>query len=123
MALIDDLKTILQIKDATRDSILNLIISKTDTALKRKLRLDDDAQIPTELSDIEFEVCVRRYNRLSNEGMSQYSQEGVSITFNSNDFNDFQQDIDDWKEANGKTQSSLGTVSFINGFHGDPDAL
>lgn len=95
---LSNLKTMLAIKDNGRDDILKLIIQNTKQALMFKLGVTNETDFPNELSYIELEVCVRRFNRLKNEGMSQYSQEGESITFNSNDFDDFQDDIDAWKK-------------------------
>lgn len=96
--VLSNLKTMLALKNDDRDDILKLIIQNTKQALMFKLGVTNEAQFPDELSYIELEVCVRRFNRLKNEGMSQYSQEGESITFNSNDFDDFQDDIDAWKK-------------------------
>lgn len=108
----------LGIKDNGRDDLLNLIIDNTEQALRFKLELTTDEKIPGELGYIELEVSVRRFNRLQNEGMSQYSQEGESITFNSSDFDDFLDDIDLWKRRNQKDVKSLGAVSFINPYVG-----
>ena len=104
----------LGIKNDDRDALLKLIIDNTDQALRFKLELAEDEKVPGELGYIELEVSVRRFNRLQNEGMSQYSQEGESITFNSSDFDDFLDDIDLWKRRNQKDVKSLGAVSFIN---------
>lgn len=108
----------LGIKDDGRDDLLQLIIDNTDQALRFKLELTESEKIPGELGYIELEVSVRRFNRLQNEGMSQYSQEGESITFNSSDFDDFLDDIDLWKRRNQKDVKSLGAVSFINPYAG-----
>ena len=110
-----DLKTMLQIKDNKRDDILNLISKNTESALCFKL---DEKKVPDELSYITLEVAIKRYNRIANEGMSQYSQEGESITFNSNDFDEFVDDIDQWKNNNDKKPKSLGGVAFINPYGG-----
>lgn len=110
-----DLKTMLQIKDNKRDDILNLISKNTESALCFKL---GEKKVPDELSYIALEVAVKRYNRIANEGMSQYSQEGESITFNSNDFDEFVDDIDQWKNNNDKKPKSLGGVAFINPYGG-----
>ena len=48
--------------------------------------------------------------------MKSYEQEGQSFTFESNDFDDLADDIDNWKEANGKSDKYLGTVSLIFGY-------
>ena len=116
--VLQNLKVMLGIKDDDRDALLKLIIDNTGQALRFKLELTKDDKIPGELGYIELEVSVRRFNRLQNEGMSQYSQEGESITFNSSDFDDFLDDIDLWKRRNQKDVKSLGAVSFINPYAG-----
>ena len=116
--VLQNLKVMLGIKDDDRDNLLKLIIDNTDQALRFKLELAEDEKVPGELGYIELEVSVRRFNRLQNEGMSQYSQEGESITFNSSDFDDFLDDIDLWKRRNQKDVKSLGAVSFINPYAG-----
>ena len=114
--MLADLKTMMEIKSDAQDDVLNLIIKNTTQALRFKLGLRDDEVFPNELAYISLEVCVRRYNRRKNEGMTSYEQEGQSFTFKSNDFDDFAYDINDWKESNGKNAKSLGTVSFISGY-------
>ncbi|MEN2327309.1 phage head-tail connector protein [Lacticaseibacillus paracasei] len=111
-----DLKTMMEIKTDAQDDVLNLIITNTTKALRFKLDLKPTEGFPEELSYIALEVCVRRYNRRKNEGMTSYEQEGQSFTFKSNDFDDFADDFNDWKDANGKNATSLGTVSFISAY-------
>ncbi|GBG94643.1 hypothetical protein LFYK43_11020 [Ligilactobacillus salitolerans] len=105
-----DLKTMLQIKDNSRDSILNLISKNTESALCFKL---GEKKVPDELSYIALEVAVKRYNRIANEGMSSYSQEGESITFSTNDFDEFTDDIADWKNDNGLVDDKAGRFLFL----------
>ncbi|OUN47126.1 hypothetical protein B5G22_06825 [Limosilactobacillus reuteri] len=118
-----NLKTMLQLKTDKQDDLLSLIIKNTEQALRFKLGLDNEGDLPSELGFISLEVCVRRYNRISNEGMASYSQEGQSITFNSSDFDDFEADINGWREQNGKNVKSLGKVQFFNPYRGDSRAL
>lgn len=120
---LSDLKTMLQLTTDKQDSLLNLIIKNTEQALSFKLSLSGDETIPEDLTFIALEVCVRRYNRISNEGMASYSQEGQSITFNSSDFDDFMDDINAWREQNGKNVKSLGHVQFFNPYRGDSRAV
>ena len=120
---IENLKTMLQLTTDKQDDLLNLIIENTEQALRFKLSLETKEVIPDELSFIALEVCVRRYNRLANEGMASYSQEGQSITFNSSDFDDFIDDINAWREQNGKNVKSLGHVQFFNPYRGDSRAI
>ena len=118
-----NLKTMLQLKTDKQDDLLSLIIENTEQALRFKLGLGQDVSFPSELGFISLEVCVRRYNRISNKGMASYSQEGQSITFNSSDFDDFEADINAWREQNGKNVKSLGKVQFFNPYRGDSRAL
>lgn len=88
--------------DNEQDQLLQLIMDNTNLQLIFKLGLDADIdKVPKSLSYIPIEVAVKRYNRLKNEGMTSYTQEGESITFNANDFDEFQNDIADWKKQHG----------------------
>lgn len=120
---IENLKTMLQLTTDKQDGLLKLIIDNTEQALSFKLGLAKGEDFPNELGFIALEVCVRRYNRLANEGMASYSQEGQSITFNSSDFDDFIDDINAWREQNGKNVKSLGHVQFFNPYRGDSRAI
>lgn len=120
--VLTNLKTMLALKSDKQDDILSLIITNTDQALRFKLELNTDEELPSELGYIELEVCVRRFNRLKNEGMSSYTQEGESITFNSSDFDDFMDDINLWKQRHGKDVKSLGKLQFFNPYRGDSRA-
>ena len=100
---LEDLKVMIGLADdnAQFDKVLGLIIKNTNLQLKFKLGLKPSGSVPTELEYIPMEVCVKRFNRLKNEGMTSYSQEGETISFDSNDFDDFLDDIAEWKKNNG----------------------
>ncbi|WP_314737075.1 phage head-tail connector protein [Limosilactobacillus urinaemulieris] len=86
------------------DEVLQLIIKNTELQLRFKLGLTSDIIfIPSEIEYIPLQVEVKRFNRLKNEGMISFTQEGESITFNTNDFDEFQSDIDEWKKQNGNS--------------------
>ena len=57
-----NLKTMLQLKTDKQDDLLSLIIKNTEQALRFKLGLDNEGDLPSELGFISLEVCVRRYN-------------------------------------------------------------
>lgn len=99
---LSDLKIMLGLSDENKesDSLLNLIIKNTELSLRFKLDLKPGEDIPSELSYIPLEVAVRRFNRIKNEGMTSYSQEGESITFSNNDFDAFESDIEEYKRRN-----------------------
>jgi len=107
----DKIKVLLGLKNTDQDNLLDVIIDNTEQALCFKLSTDG---IPKELNYILIEVAIKRFNRLKNEGMTSYSQEGESITFNSSDFDDFISDIQQWRADNNKNEKSLGKVHFIN---------
>ena len=111
MEVIDKIKTLLGLKDNDQDNLLNVIIENTEQALCFKLSVDE---VPKELDYVLVEVAIKRFNRLKNEGMTSYSQEGESITFNSSYFDDFNSDIQQWRADNNKNERSLGKVHFIN---------
>lgn len=118
--MLSKVKTLIGLNDDSQDTLLGVIIDTTDQALCFKLQEDI---VPTELSYIEQEVSIRRFNRIKNEGMASYTQEGESITFNSNDFDDFLDDINEWRRRHKKDVKSLGTVSFINPYGRDDHAI
>ena len=93
MDYLSNIKALLMLPDSAKDDLINVIIDNTKRALRVRLGLSSSDAVPDELSYIVVEVSVRRYNRLKNEGMVSYSQEGESIAFNSNDFADFEEDI------------------------------
>ena len=117
--VLKNLKTMLALKSDKQDEILELIINNTEQAMRFKLELNTDEELPSELGYIELEVCVRRFNRLKNEGMASYSQEGESITFNSSDFDDFMDDINLWKQRHSRDVKTLGKLQFFNAYRGD----
>lgn len=110
MDYLANIKALLMLPDSAKDDLINVIIDNTKRALRVRLGLSASDAVPEELSYIVVEVSVRRYNRLKNEGMVSYSQEGESIAFNSNDFADFEEDIKAWKDKNNKANE----VRFIN---------
>lgn len=110
-------KTLLDLQDDSKNDLLLTIISITKSALLFKLGLSDTDSIPVSLHYILVEVSIRRFNRLKNEGFSQYTQEGESITFDTSDFDSFNDDIALWKRMNNKVDS-LGTVQFLDAYAG-----
>lgn len=110
---LSEIKTMLQLTDDKRDDILKIIIKDTEQALSLKLGLENAKSIPDELDYIVRGVAVKRYNRLANEGMSAYSQEGESITYNTNDFDEYLDDINKWKDDHDKSKNLSGRFLFI----------
>lgn len=74
---------------------------------QRLCQLLGTEEIPNELQYIYNEVCIKRFNRLGNEGMSKYSQEGMSLDFFNSDFDEFKNDIDNWLAINKPQENRL----------------
>lgn len=72
-----------------------------------------ESEVPQELSYIVDEVSIKRFNRLTNEGMKSYSEDGLSITFEDDDFSGFWDDINRWLERKEDKQKSKYTVRFL----------
>lgn len=113
---LSQLKSLLGLTTTDFDTRLNLITELVMDALRFKLGLTESDPFPAELKYIGYEVSVKRFNRLKNEGMKSYSQEGESITFDDTDFDDYLDDINEWKRRKKVDEKSLGTVYFLNPF-------
>lgn len=100
-------KTALQLKSDEYDNLLELYLEDASDALKLLLSIQED--LPAELEHIVRAVAVKKFNRLKNEGMSSYSQDGESITFNSNDFDDFKDEIDQYRKDNNGLNQGMWT--------------
>lgn len=100
-------KTALQLKNDEYDNLLELYLEDARDALKLLLSVQED--LPAELEHIVRAVAVKKFNRLKNEGMSSYSQDGESITFNSNDFDDFKDEIEQYRKDNNGLNQGMWT--------------
>lgn len=82
MAVLDDVKILLDIpeEETGLNNKLNLIIENAEKQVLSYLPSGTES-VPTVLEYIVCEMAVSRFNRIGNEGMSSYSQEGESITY------------------------------------------
>jgi hypothetical protein len=89
------LKIALQITDNDHDNLLQLYLDDATDFLKLRLSVQ---QLPDEMQAIVRGAAVKKFNRFKNEGMASYSQDGESITFSSNDFDEWSEEIEQWKQ-------------------------
>ena len=91
--ILKEVKTLIGLKDEDnkQDSLLNVLISNTASQFKIIL---GETIIPAELYFIWSNVVVSRYNRLGQEGMVSYSQEGEGFRFQTSDFEPYMTLID-----------------------------
>lgn len=108
-----NLKTMLAIgkDDTSQDEQLKQILSMESDRLKNKIHKKTSDEIPSELNYILIEVSIRRFNLLKNEGMDNYSQEGESIGYEDDEFDDFMDDINRYLIDN--EAQSRGVARFI----------
>ena len=110
MDLLSNLKLLLDLTDSDTelDGKLDLIIEQS----KKKVLayLPNVTLVPDELSYIVLELSVVRFNRIGNEGMTKYSQDGESIAYGA-DMSNYEADIKSWllKQAG----NDRGVVRFL----------
>lgn len=71
--------------------------------------LDDDT-FPTELNYLVDQLTLAKYNKFHNEGMNSISEEGLSMSFNSNELKDYLPDIEAWIDSTGKNDDLAGNA-------------
>ncbi|NTL38689.1 phage head-tail connector protein [Enterococcus faecium] len=91
MAIKDDVKKLLS---GSIDDKLEVIEKRTRERLASLLGV---SVIPDSLEYIVFDITNKRFNRVGQEGMSSYSQEGLSMAFPDSDFSEYQNEIDEFK--------------------------
>lgn len=107
MTIIEQIKQLLGDIEG-KDALLETIVTLTENRLKLLLGVDE---VPFELEYIVVNIVVSRFNRIGSEGVSSHSVGGESMSFNENDFSEFENDISAWKEAH--TESTIGKVKFL----------
>lgn len=106
MAVIDDVRALLGIKN--EDSKLNVIITLTENRLKT---LIGQKEVPNELEYIVTEVSIARFNRIGSEGLSGHTVEGEALTFKDNDFDQYADDIQAWRDA--QSDQDVGRIRLL----------
>lgn len=100
MSIIDDVKKLL---NGTLDEKLEIVERRTKERLSSLVNLDN---VPDQLDYISYEVTLKRFNRIGQEGMTSYTQEGLSMVFPDSDFSEYQQEIDDFIKNNDPNYSN-----------------
>lgn len=107
--MLDIIKGLLGLaNDEDIDDKLKSIISLTTSKLKSKLGGIDP---PEELDYIVIEVAIKRFNRIGSEGLKSHSEEGETLTYSDNDFDEFSGDIQDF--LNAQKEGTKGKVQFL----------
>ena len=108
MAIKDDVK---KLQSGSTDDKLEVIEKRTRERLASILGV---SEVPANFETIIYEVTVKRFNRIGNEGMQSYSQEGLSMAFPESDFAEYQGEIDEFKDKEkGLLGPRKGKVRFL----------
>lgn len=62
---------------------------------------------PSELNYLVDHLVLAKYNKFHSEGMNSVSEEGLSMTFNSNDLKDYLSDLQAWIDHKTSTDDSM----------------
>ncbi len=86
MAILEQVKTLLKIEDDLQDNLLNVIIQITESHFKAHTK---QLIIEPDLEFVIVEVAVKRFNRIGSEGLKSQSVEGLSLNFDTRDFDEY----------------------------------
>ena len=89
LSIKQDIKDILS---GTTDEKIDVIERLTRQRLVSLLKANE---VPSNLEYIVSDITLKRFNRIGNEGMSSYQQEGLSISFPDSDFKEYADEIAD----------------------------
>ena len=106
--MLSEVKLLLGIKDASRDDLLNLLISTATARLKTLL---GGLEPPDSLSYIVRDVAIIRFNKIGSEGVDSHTVEGESMTFTDDDFSQFKDEIQAFLDT--QKESARGKVRFL----------
>lgn len=94
--------------DTSEDAKLTLLID--DSAERLKLLLGG-IEPPKSMNHIIREVAIIRFNRIGSEGMASHTVEGESLSFASDDFAAFADEIQAFLDA--QKESARGKLRFL----------
>ena len=115
------IKTMIDAQDITDtthlDEKLNILIDHAARRVLAYLPEESDTskepieKIPGALQFVIEELTVTRFNRIGNEGMSSYSQEGESLSFSDDDMKPYLPSIQAY--LNTQDNAAMGIVRFL----------
>lgn len=108
--MLEKIKRLLGLEGADKDDLLNDIIDIVKKRLSMRLGVDE---VPAELEYIVIEVSITRYNKIGNEGMAHYTQEGEVTIYEASMFAEYASDIAEWKEKQGDGPGQRGGFRFL----------
>ena len=92
----------IDLDDADKGRVETYIVQAKQAIMVYIRKYLDDDNFPIELNYLVDQLTLAKYNKFHNEGMNSISEEGLSMTFNSNDLKDYLSDIEAWIDSTGK---------------------
>lgn len=70
----------------------------------------DGEEFPQSLNYLVDHLALAKYNKFHNEGLKSISEEGLTLSFNSNDLKDYMGDIQAWIDRNSDGKDLTGNA-------------
>lgn len=100
----------IDLDDADKGRVETYIVQAKQAIMVYIRKYLDDDNFPTELNYLVDQLTLAKYNKFHNEGMNSISEEGLSMSFNSNDLKDYLPDIEAWIDSTGKNDDLTGNA-------------
>ena len=99
-----------ELDDADKGRVETYIVQAKQAIMIYIRKYLDDDTFPTELNYLVDQLTLAKYNKFHNEGMNSISEEGLSMSFNSNELKDYLSDIEAWIDSTGKNDDLAGNA-------------
>ncbi len=120
MRVTNTVKLLAGIADNEQDDVILALEEMTRNQLSMMV---DETSVPPPLEAVVLPVTLARFNRLGNEGMQSYSQEGESITYPASDFDEYTNVIERYNSEKNSEKKRGKIVFFTEDKAGDGDAV
>ena len=100
----------IDLDDADKGRVETYIVQAKQAIMVYIRKYLDDDNFPTELNYLVDQLTLPTYNKFHNQAMNSISEEGLSMSFNSNDLKDYLPDIEAWIDSTGKNDDLTGNA-------------
>lgn len=108
--MLAQIKALIGIEGDNLDNVLEILVQNACNRILAYLPSSVKV-IPEELEWVAVEIAVARYNRIGNEGMDSYGQDGQSISYSSDDLTPYIGVIQAWRERH--AENKKGVIRFL----------
>ena len=115
MSAIDDMKTLTD-PTSTPDERMAVVVNLTEQRLLNLLPVQNGTKltsVPTSLEYIVTNIAMARFNRIGQEGMTSYGQDGLSLVFKNDDFDPYMDEINSYGDNGSEGGARRGKVTTV----------